>query len=137
MWQEKMEKLAVACETKKWPFPWPGSMGWKPHVMIAAPLEEPKLSLPPATIKAEQELMEKETGQFMDGRSNRGDWVMQNRTTGGVENFDRMHICKDRTRDWVLVHRQAVKHKAQPEYLHSLYTGEKVEFVKALSHKGF
>lgn len=54
---------------------------------------------------------------------------MQDRTTGVVEEFNRVHgygtIRKDQTGDSVFIKRQAVKQKAQLEYLHSLYTREK------------
>lgn len=83
-----------------------------------------------------KEVMEREATQFMNGNSSRGEWVMQNRINGVVEDFDHTrdhgNIHEERIGDWVFVNRRAVKRVTQPEYKHNLYSRERVEFAKAL-----
>lgn len=86
---ELVEELAEAKAHKEWPFSWPGSVGWKPHVRAVKPLEQTKEHLLIANTMAEKEQMEKEAARFINRRSSRGDWVMHQRTTGKVEDFDR------------------------------------------------
>lgn len=79
---EVQEELAAVKAHKEWSLQCSGSIGWKPQVPVAAPPVQPKEPLPTMTSMAEKEVMEKEAARFMNGKSSRGEWVLQNCTTG-------------------------------------------------------
>lgn len=85
--------------------------------------------------------MEREATLYMDSRVDKGLWVMEDRTTGVVTQWDDLHgysfIEKDGTVDEVFVNRQAVKRLAEPRWHHNLKIGERVEFAKGLGHQGY
>lgn len=91
--------------------------------------------------ETQQLQLEREAALYMDGRSDRGAWVMEGRTTGIVTQWDELHgygfIEEHETEDEVFVNRRAVKRLDMPRWKHNLFVGEKVEFAKGLGRKGY
>lgn len=89
----------------------------------------------------EQREWEKEAAAYMDGYENRADWVMEDRSTGTVLEFDGKtgcgYILEDGTGQSIFVNRRAVKRLSEPRWRHTLRLGERVSFAKLAGVKGF
>lgn len=86
-----------------------------------------------------QRALERESALFMDGRDDQGDWVLRNRKSGTVLEFDeaRGFILEDHRGTEIFVNGRAVKRLNEPPWRHNLKRGERVRFAKTQGVKGY
>lgn len=94
------------------------------------------------TVDSQQERREVEiaASRYMDGFHTGADWVMFDRRTGTVKEWDESRgfgfLEEDLTQQEIFVNRRAVKHQAEPKWRHNLRVGERVTFAKLGSRRG-
>lgn len=102
----------------------------------------PRTLLEITWVAAQRQLeMEWEAVMYLEGRSSRGAWVMQDRTRAVVAQWDDIHgysfIEEQDTEDEIFINRWVVKRTEGPRGRQNLWAGELVEFVKALGPRGY
>lgn len=94
------------------------------------------------SVDSQQERREVEiaASRYMDGFDTGADWVMFDRRTGTVKEWDESRgfgfLEEDLTQQEIFVNGRAVKHQAEPKWRHNLQVGERVTFAKLGSRRG-
>lgn len=105
---------------------------WVPRHVPAPPTlikRKPKslMEITPMTWEAQRAAV-REAARFMDGRSLKGKWVLEERTVRTVMYFDEQKgygfIEEDEMFDEIFVNRRSVEQLAEPNWMHNLRDGE-------------